>query len=471
MPLPYIPETITVHLGPPGSDAQNVTLSFPDYIKNVASSEIYPTWPENAIRANVYAQISFALNRIYTEWYRSQGYDYDITNSTAYDQYFVQGRDIFDNISEIVDEIFNNYLVRQGSVEPLFAQYCSGTTVTCEGLSQWGTVSLAEQGMSPYEILTYYYGDDIDIVRDTPVAPNLGSYPGTPLRLGMTGEAVRMLQLRLNRISTNYPAIPKIARVNGYFDQNTENAVRTFQQVFGLAVDGIVGKATWYRVAYLYAAIKRLSELSSEGLSLADVTAVYPEALEEGLQGEAVRMLQYFLAVIGNFYEEVPIIAIDGIFGAETKNAVVAVQKLFGLPVTGAVDEATWDQITSTYLSLLNALPPEWENAVILFPGRFLVEGMSGDDVRQLQEMLSVLSTVYPEIPKITPDGIYGPQTFQAVVAAQNLFGLRPTGAVGTPTWAEIASQYMTVVNGSRVADGQYPGEALTVGGQGGGTT
>ena len=137
MPLPFIPETITVHLGPPGSDAQNVTVSFPDYIKNVASSEIYPTWPENAIRANIYAQISFALNRIYTEWYRSQGYDYDITNSTAYDQYFVQGRDIFDNISQIVDEIFNNYLVRQGSVEPLFAQYCSGTTVTCEGLSQW----------------------------------------------------------------------------------------------------------------------------------------------------------------------------------------------------------------------------------------------------------------------------------------------------------------------------------------------
>lgn len=465
MPLPYIPETITVHLGPPGSDAPNVTLSFPDYIKNVASSEIYPTWPENAIRANIYAQISFALNRIYTEWYRSQGYDYDITNSTAYDQYFVQGRDIFENISEIVDELFNNYLVRQGSVEPLFAQYCSGTTVTCDGLSQWGTVQLAEQGLTPYEILTYYFGDNINIVTDTPVAPNIGSYPGTPLRLGMNGEAIRTIQLRLNRISANYPAIPKIPVINGYFDQSTEDAVRTFQEIFGLTPDGIVGKATWYRIAYLFTAIKGLSELSSEGLSLADVTTAYPEALEEGMQGIGVRTVQYFLAVIGNFYEEVPIIAVDGYFGPNTREAVSAVQRLFGLPVTGVVDEATWDQITSTYLTILQALPPGWPNGVILFPGRFLVEGMRGEDVRQLQEMLAELSTVYPQIPAITPDGIFGPQTREAILAAQQLFGLQQTGAVGTPTWEEIASQYMTVVDGSRVAEGQYPGVPLSVGG------
>lgn len=461
MPLPFIPETITVHLGPPGSDAQNVTLSFPDYIKNVASSEIYPTWPENAIRANIYAQISFALNRIYTEWYRSQGYDYDITNSTAYDQYFVPGRDIFDNISEIVDQVFNNYLVRQGAVEPLFAQYCSGTTVTCEGLSQWGTVELAEQGLTPYEILTYYYGDDIDIVRDAPVSPNLGSYPGEPMRLGMASEDIRTLQLRLNRISTNYPAIPKIYPVDGFFDQDTENAVRTFQQVFGLDVDGVVGKATWYRIAYLFTAIKGLAELSSEGLSLADVTTIFPEQLELGMQNEAVHMLQYFLAVIGNYYEEVPIIQIDTIFGPETENAVIAVQKLFGLPATGVVDEATWDQIVSTYLAILESRPLEWENSVPLFPGRFLVEGMRGEDVRELQEILSTLSTVYPQIPEIGVDGIYGPETRDAVLAAQALFGLQTTGVVGTPTWVELASQYMTIVNGNRLMAGQYPGQPL----------
>ena len=156
--LPYIPEFITVHLGAPNSNAPNVQVSFPEYIKNVASSEIYPTWPESSIRANIYAQISFALNRIYTEWYRSRGYDFDITNSTQYDQKFIQGRDIFDNVSQIVDEIFNNYVRRQGSVEPYFTQFCNGTTVTCDGLSQWGTVELARQGYTPYGILQYYYG-------------------------------------------------------------------------------------------------------------------------------------------------------------------------------------------------------------------------------------------------------------------------------------------------------------------------
>ena len=166
MVLPVIPEYITVHLGEPDESAQNVTVSFPDYIKNVASSEIYPTWPESALRANILAQISFALNRVYTEYYRSRGYDFDITNSTAFDQSFVYGRDIFENISQIVDEIFNDYLVREGNIEPLFAVYCNGTTVTCDGLSQWGSVELANQGLVPYDILRNYYGDDIQIISN-----------------------------------------------------------------------------------------------------------------------------------------------------------------------------------------------------------------------------------------------------------------------------------------------------------------
>ena len=161
---PFIPSTITVHLGRPDQSAQNVTVPFPDYIKNVASSEIFPTWPENAIRANVYAQVSFALNRIYTEWYRSQGYDFDITNSTAFDQSFVNGRSYFEDVSRIVDDLFNNYVRRQGAVEPLFTAYCDGRQTNCDGLKQWDTVSLANEGRTPYEILQYFYGDDIDIV-------------------------------------------------------------------------------------------------------------------------------------------------------------------------------------------------------------------------------------------------------------------------------------------------------------------
>jgi len=247
-----VPEYIKVHLGRPNAPAENITVSFSDYIKNVASSEIYPTWPENAIRANILAQISFALNRIYTEYYRSRGYDFDITNSTAIDQSFVKNRDIFDNISRITDEIFNDYIVRQGQVQPLFAQYCDGREVSCNGLSQWGTVTLANEGLSPYGILQRYYGNDINIVFDAPTGSVEESYPGIPLRLGSAGEDVRRLQIRLNRIGQNYPSISDIPEADGYFGVQTERAVRDFQRIFNLAEDGIAGKATWYKVINIY---------------------------------------------------------------------------------------------------------------------------------------------------------------------------------------------------------------------------
>ena len=191
MPFPVVPEYITVHLGPPNEAAENVTVPFTSYIKNVASSEVYPTWPENALRANILAQISVALNRVYTEYYRSRGYDFDITSSTRYDQAFVPGRSTFENIDRLVDDIFNNYIVRQGNVEPLYAQFCDGVRTQCAGLSQWGSVDLAEQGMTPYEILQYYFGDNINIVFNAPVGDGTPSYPGRPLSRGSMGEDVR----------------------------------------------------------------------------------------------------------------------------------------------------------------------------------------------------------------------------------------------------------------------------------------
>ena len=279
---PSIPETITVHLGPPNSPADNVTLSFPDYIKNVASSEIFPTWPEAAIRANVYAQVTFALNRVFTEWYRSRGYPFDITSSTQYDQAFVYGRDVFNNISNIVDEIFNNYVVRRGTVEPLFTQFCNGTSVTCQGLSQWGTVTLANRGYTPYEMLQYYYGSDIEIVRNAPVEPFIGSYPGTPFGIGTSGNEVHTIQTELNRIADNYPAIPKISPANGFYRENTSEAVRVFQGIFGLPQTGVVNKATWYQIKYIYVAVKNLAELTSEGLRPFEVQEDFPEQLRPG---------------------------------------------------------------------------------------------------------------------------------------------------------------------------------------------
>lgn len=227
--LPFIPEYITVHLGLPDEPAENVTLPFPEYIKNVASSEIYPTWPESAIRANIYAQITYALNRVYTEFYRSQGYDFDITSTTQFDQKFIKDREIFENISNIVDDIFTSYVVKDGSVAPFFTAYCNGTTSICDGLSQWGTVPLANDGLSPIEILEYYYGNDISIVENAPISANVPSYPGVPLKLGSAGNDVRLLQQQLNRISGNYPAIPKIKNINGIFGKDTEEAVKEFQ--------------------------------------------------------------------------------------------------------------------------------------------------------------------------------------------------------------------------------------------------
>ena len=213
---PFAPQRITVHLGAPNTPAENVTVEFPDYIKNVASSEIYPTWNESALRANILAIVSFALNRVYTEFYRSRGYDFDITNNTAYDQAFVNGRSFFTNISRLVDELFNSYIRRPGFVEPLAAKYCNGTTVTCEGLSQWGSQELAQQGYNSIQILKSYYGD-IEIVSNAPVQNYTSSYPGTPIRRGNIGPYVVVIQTELNRISQNYPAIPKIPKIDGIF--------------------------------------------------------------------------------------------------------------------------------------------------------------------------------------------------------------------------------------------------------------
>lgn len=353
--IPYVPERITVHLGTPSSDAQNVTVSFPDYVKNVASSEIYPTWDESALRANILAIVSFALNRVYTEFYRSRGYDFDITNSTAYDQYFVNGRSYFDNISRIVDELFNDYLRRPGFVEPLAAKFCNGTTVTCEGLSQWGSENLAQQGYNSTQILQSYYGD-IETVLNAPIRGITSSYPGTPLRRGSTGPSVVVIQVALNRIAQNYPAIPKIPTVDGIFGSRTENTVRSFQQIFGLTSDGIVGQATWYAIVRLYTAVTALSELRSQGQQFYSINWSPPNGLEIGDSGEKVRLLQYMLSVLSSHIPSIPPLNIDGIYGPATRAAVLAAQRRFSLPETGTVGAQTWDEIYSQYSGIENTV-------------------------------------------------------------------------------------------------------------------
>ncbi len=460
---PVIPEYITVHLGTPSSAAENVTVPFAEYIKNVASSEIYPTWPESALRANIYAQISFALNRVYTEWYRSRGYDFDITNSTAYDQSYIKGRNIFENINETVNEIFNDYIRRRGFIEPLFATYCDGVEVQCNGLSQWGSVTLAEQGYIPYNILTNYYGDDIDLVFNAPISNIEASYPGSLLRLGSSGDPVRRIQVQLNRISLNYPLIPKIQNPNGVFGVETENAVKEFQKTFGLIQDGIVGKGTWYEVQQIYVAIKRLGEVDSEGQTIQEIAKQYKGVLREGDMGDSVTAIQYYLNLIGVFNNSIPIPEIDGIFGAATRNAVLAFQNYYGIEQSGEVNEETWNLISNVYLGMVADIDvAQVGNNTVPYPGAPLSRGSQSDEVRVLQSYLEKISEYNSDIPPVSITGTFGEETQNAVLAFQRQFGLEETGIVGPAAWIVIASYYDDLSKGEMKQPGQNPGYELS---------
>ncbi len=459
--FPIIPSTITVHLGAPDAPAANVNLSFPDYIKNVASSEIYPTWPEESIRANILAQISFALNRVFTEYYPSRGYDFDITNTTAFDQAFVDGRDTFDNINRIVDEIFNDYLRRPNTLEPLFAQFCDGEQTTCDGLSQWGSVTLAEQGLTAFEILQNYYGTDLELVENAQVADIPNSYPGVALRIGDSSQEVEEKQIQLNRISRNYPAIPKIAVVNGSFGESTEAAVRAFQSIFGLEEDGIIGKATWYRIFMIYNAVKRLSELDSEGLRAEELPQLYVRELSVGDSGDFVWLVQYYLAVVSAFYNSVPEATVTGEYTEDTAASVRAFQQTYGLPQTGNVDFNTWRDLYRAYRGIIEN-SPTLEGGVLRYPGLQLRFGSRGEYVSALQTYLNTIGVTYTSIPSLPVTGYYGRQTETAVSTFQQLFGLTVTGSVDPFTWEAITSLYSDLSLGNDRREGQDPGMTIT---------
>lgn len=457
---PFIPDTVTVHLGRPDNlNARNVTVSFPDYIKNVASSELYPTWPESALRANIYAIISYTLNRIYTEWYRSQGYNFDITNSIQYDHSFVENRDFFEPISRIVDDIFNDYIVRQGNIEPLYATYCDGVEVTCEGLYQWGSVDLANQGFIPYDILTYYYGNDINIINNAPVRPNIPTFPGEPLTIGSGGTDVNRIEIQLNRIASNYPAIPKIYPTDVTFDIKTADAVREFQRIFNLPQTRVVDKATWYKINYIYTSVKKLAQLNSEGLTLEDLPKQFTLPISIGTTGLPTEYIQYYLSVIGAYYKDVLPVEMTGVFDEQTANSVRSFQQVFGLPQTGTVDDLTWEDLYRAYAGIVENVPINIEGPnAVLFPGTVLTEGMTSEYVRVLQEYLSFISKTYPNIPDVSATGYFGPITKNAVSAFQRQFGYPVTGSVGAGVWDAIADVYSDLRFGYTKQPGQYPG-------------
>ncbi len=444
-----IPQNVTVHLGPPNSNAVNVTVPFIEYVKNVASSEIYPTWPDESLIANINAEVSLVLNRIYTEWYPSQGYDFDISASPAFDQYFVHRREIFANVERIVDEIFNNYIARQGFIEPIFAQFCDGVRSACTGLSQWGTVDLANQGYRSLEIVRYYYGQDTEIRLGTVVEEDPDSYGGTPLSAGSTGADVLTVQNRLNRIAINYPAIPFITLPEGVYNSDTERAVRIFQQTFGLPENGTVDRDTWYRILYIYNAVKKLAELESEGEEFQE--GQYPgNDLVIGDRGPNVLRMEWYINAISRSgqFPQVPTLTLNGIYDTETENAVRILQGIFGLTQSGRVDEATWNDITSLFNEVGETQFPgptvggEVSGWPRPYPGAPLQRGSRGDNVYYIQELLRVINRYNSAVPAVESDGIFGVNTRDAIYAFQSAYGLTVDGIVGPLTWEKLNAVY-----------------------------
>jgi peptidoglycan hydrolase-like protein with peptidoglycan-binding domain len=439
-----IPEYITVHLGNPDDEAENVTIPYIDYIKNVASSELYPTWPENALRANIYAIQSFTLNRVVLEWYRSRGYNFDITNSTLYDHAYVQNRGIYDNIATITDEIFNQYIVKDDQVIPLSAKYCDGRVSKCDGLYQWGTVDLANNGYTPMDILKYYYGDNIS-VTEAPVGGIGLTYPGEPLKLGDSSLVVLRDQLALNRISDNFPAIPKIPSVSGYFDESTESAVKAFQKVFELPVTGIIDMPTFYKIRQIYVAVTKLSELSTSGSIFEEIYGITLGTLLKGDIRPRATYLQYILNVLSLYYNNIQPISITGIFDEQTRMGLIEFQKIMGLPATGILDSETWNMLYESIRGIFNTLPPqEIYLPLFRYPSIEFKKGMGLErpGVSFIQQMLSYISLTIPEIPLVPENGLFDEETEKAVIAFQTKFGLEPTGTVNEETWNELARIY-----------------------------
>ena len=436
---PIVPNNITVHLGAPDSDARNITVPFTDYISNVASSELFPTWPRNALIANIYAIISFAMNRVYNEWYRSKGYNYDITSSPIYDQTFIENRSIYENIENIVGEIFDNYVVKGSQVQPYFTRYCDGRKTTCNGLSQWGCVTLANEGKTPLEILRYYYGNDINIKYDAPVGDNIEGYPGYPVTYGVAGNPVLLIQRDLRRIRKNYPAIPDITNTIGIFDKETEDAVKKFQEIFSLPVTGIVDKATWYKIKYVYTSVKKLSDLYSEGLSDNEVTFLYTDEVNYGDTGIEVQYIHYYINALSFLDPDIPNLPLNSIYNNNTITMVKAFQKKYKLPVTGVFTYADWIVLKNAYENILKSFPKEYQSYVDeLYPNYFLLKGVTGIDVKRFQRFLLKICRYDKSIPGVRVNGIFDDLTEKSVKKLQEDYGFDINGIVGPLLWSKV---------------------------------
>ncbi len=450
MPPRPVPASRSVPCGSPGRQLWPVGL-------------FCSPWPEQALRANIHCQISLALNRIYTEWYPSKGYTFNITNSTSYDQYYVHGRTVFEVMVRITDDIFNTYLRKRGTVNPYYSEYCDGKSVTCPGLKQWGTVTLANNGRNALQILRYYYGSDIEIVRTSNIQSIPQSYPGSPLRQGDSGTAVFTLQRQLNRITKDYPFLGKLT-VDGVFGSRMAATVRAFQKQFNLTADGMVGRQTWYKISYIYVSVKDLAELTSEGETssgtLSDGTWG-GTVLRTGSTGSAVEQVQFWLNTLAQYESAIPAVKVDGVYGS------CHCQCGAGLPAQvrpdrgrrGGADHMDGAVRRVSAASSPTTAPPTPTRAPPLR------EGSSGQNVRLVQFWLKIARTVYTSLENVTVDGKFGAGTAAAVRRFQRYFGLTADGVVGRTTWQKLYEVYNDIANrllSSSLRPGEYPGVLRT---------
>ena len=413
------------------------------------------SWPEEALRANIIAQVSLALNRIWTEWYPSRGYSFNITGSPGYDQAYVNGRTVFAVMERLTAELFNTFVQRSGDAEPYFTEYCDGKTVTCPGMKQWGTVDRAREGLNALQILRYYYGNRVQLVTTNNIAAIPSSYPGSPLRRGSTGTNVRILQKQLSRIAKDYPSFGKPA-VTGTFDEATENSVKKFQKQFSLTADGIVGKATWYKISYIYVSVKDLAELTSEGETAEGIQSAggWPgTVLRRGSTGSSVEQVQFWLSDLAQFDSSLVRVSVDGSYGAATERAVRAFQQKQSLTADGVVGQTTWNALYAAWVDAQSDL------GGTAWPGTALRRGDTGMEVRLVQFWLRLAADNYSALRTVTVDGSYGAATVSAVTAFQSLFGLTADGVVGRSTWNKLKEVGLAVANkivATNVAPGQF---------------
>lgn len=436
---PIVPNMIVVHLGAPNVNARDITIPFTSYISNVAASELYPTWPKNALIANIYAIISFTMNRLYNEWYKSKGYNFDVTSLPAYDQTYTENRSTYENIDNIVQEIFNNYVMKGDSIQPYFTSYCDGRKTTCNGLSQWGTVSLSNQGKTPLQILKHYYGNDISIKYDAEVGDGILGYPGYDVGLGSFGNPVLLIERDLKRIRYNYPAIPQIMDTLGIYTTEVENAVRKFQEIFSLNVTGIVNKATWYKIKYIYNSVKKLGELSSEGLTEDEVTLLYSDKLSLGSTGIDVEYIHYFLDALAFMDPDVPRLQTNSIYSENTVTMVKAFQKKYKLPVTGEFTYNDFKTLIDIYNKILKYVPNEFKDFISeLYPDYFLTKGMTGEDIKRFQKFLLKICRYDKSIPGVRVNGVFDDLTERSVKKLQKDYNFEINGVVGPLLWKKV---------------------------------